>query len=93
MSDWRANPNLVECFENCVAMFRGEARVRVPKPTEADIVRQRRKSLGITQDTLAAMARVSKSSVFAAENDFASAGVFKRIVATLDRLEAERAQP
>lgn len=92
---WRANPNLVACFENCVAMFRGLApKTRSAPKEEAVHIRERRKALGLTQRDLGEAAgyavsgassvicRIERGSYFAATSECRL-----RAEAALDRLE------
>ena len=89
MSDWRQNQNLVECYENVMAMLHGRSR----EPTGGKLIRQRRLALGLTQFQLAIAAGYSpataRSIVSAVEQNRCSPA---RVSAALDRLEAERSQ-
>lgn len=105
MSDWRKNPNLVECFDNCVAMFRtmpdarpiASPRIASPlggRPLVGAMteVRRRRLALGLSQLQLAAAAGLHQAHISQLERVELD-GIAADIIAVLDRLEAERAQP
>ena len=87
MSDWRDNPNLVECYENCVAMFR-RASEPAPEQNTSSKIRARRLALGLTQGELAARAVIPRVWISYAENGLYSPG-WANIIATLDRLEQQ----
>lgn len=95
MSDWRANPNLVECYENCVAMFHSMPVHRPDKSTSGAVIRKRRIALGLSQRQLGLEAgyrpTTAGSSVGYVEREIWTAE-HTPIPATLDRLEAERAR-
>jgi len=92
VSNWRDNPNLVECFDSCVAMFHGVSRPEPRRSPAGEAVRARRKALGLTQHAVAEAADLK----WAAAVSFVEAGKYSphrdRIIAALGRLEAERAQ-
>jgi hypothetical protein len=95
MSDWRTNPNLVECFENCVAMLRGMPTAA--RCTERDRwvaeIRRRRAALGLSQESLSRAMGKTRSYVSKLEaGTHGGKDRYCRITNTLARLEAERAQ-
>lgn len=87
MSDWRSNPTLVECFDNCVAMFRCIAA----KPIVSRDIRGRRQALGLSQSALASAAGYRRSD-YVSRAEKGEVTTVGRICAALDRLEAERRQ-
>lgn len=100
MSDWRQNPNLVECFENCVAMFHEMPEAPPPKPVircplsgrslvgGMSEMRSRRLALGLRSYELCDLAGVPRGSVSMAERGIKNKHG-PEVVAALDRLEAE----
>lgn len=89
MSDWRNNPNLTECFANCVAMFRGMPPSR--PQSRADLLKARRVALGISATQLGREAGYSEGSARSLVSDMECGRKWcHRIIDTLDRLEAER---
>lgn len=95
-SNWRDNPNLRQCFEDCVEMFRAISFGFMPAqetPTEKSDLRLRREALGINQVRLSELAGTHKSLVSYVEcHNCGQLGARRKIEATLDRLEAERQQ-
>lgn len=101
--NWRDNPNLVECFENCVAMF--HAMPEAPPPKQVipcpisgkslvggmSELRSRRLALGLRSYELCDLAGVPNGSVSETERGIRNRHAPK-IIAALDRLEAERAK-
>ena len=97
MSNWRDNPNLIECYENCVAMFRGEKITPWAQPFKQNIITrpdqsieimERRLALRLSQRELAAHAGMNQSFISRAENG-SSRSVWPVIISTLDRLEQQ----
>lgn len=90
MSEWRENPNLAECFENCVAMLHNMPEA--PQPQRGGEIKRRRKALGLSAATLARAAGFSGNSVYYAvsRQERGSGCWSQRIADTLDRLEAAR---
>jgi DNA-binding XRE family transcriptional regulator len=88
VNNWRSNPKLVECFDSCVAMFHGMKQAA--SPSIYKVIRERRLALGLTQQQLAeAVGYSDGQTVSVAERG--GVGPARRVAATLDRLEAERA--
>ena len=95
MSNWRDNPNLVECYENCIAMFRGEKITPWARPFKIKIapeqsveIMERRLALRLSQRDLAAHVGINQSFISRAENG-SSRSVWPVIISTLDRLEQQ----
>jgi len=91
MSNWRQNPNLLACFDNCVAMLH---TMPVARPlSRGEIIKQRRLALGLSPIELGRAAGYpcwrSHSPVCAMES---GEHWCQRIADTLSRLEAERQQ-
>ena len=94
MSDWRQNPNLVECFENCVAMLRDRiARPTPPLSTReqwAAEIKARRLALGLSQHQLGEAIGCREGPIGDFERVYStSAERYRQLSAALDRLEAE----
>jgi len=92
MSDWRKNPNLAECFENCVTMFRWLPEQRRNQRDQWIVeVKQRREALGMTRIELSAAAGRTRTYVASFERGCCgSENTYRHIADTLARLEAER---
>lgn len=92
--DWRQNPNLVECFDSCVAMLHGMPVARVTQRDEwIAEVKRRRGELGLSQEGLSLA--LGRAHTFVGQFEIGmrcGEPRYRRIAAVLGRLEAERAQ-